>query len=467
MSKELLVAGVIVAVCLGVTVLAFKQPAKSTPADQTEVASAEYPDASTSPSSMTPMDSFGRDNLQAPPGTADLNINRPFDNLGGPSTANPFPGASSQSVVGLPGSSSLPPVGASPISDMPTTPDATGTDRVHVVKRGDTLTEISKRYYGTTRHWQKIKEANQVDPDGLSEGTKLTIPALATTDTASTPAVAPSGDGPLYVVKKNDTYYKIAKQELGDASRAKEIEKLNKVSAADLRPGMKLALPSRGARETAASVETPALTVGDGRTHTVGKDEYLTDISKKYYGSTKHWRAIEKANPGIDPDRLKVGQKLVIPEVSGGTTATPAVAGEGEYVIVAGDTFEVIAGKVLGDKKQHKRIAEANPGVDSSRLRIGQKLKLPAGARGSDASLPAPTSPLTRDPVRSTPLPISEPAPVTPFPGPTFPAPTTLPSPAPAADPWNLGGGTGGTGAASVPANPWSDVGDSTPAPIR
>ncbi len=46
-----------------------------------------------------------------------------------------------------------------------------------------------------------------------------------------------------------------------------------------------------------------------------------------------------------------------------------------EHVVVKGDTFSTLAKKY---SVTSKAIAEANPGVDSSRLKIGQKLKIPA-----------------------------------------------------------------------------------------
>lgn len=52
----------------------------------------------------------------------------------------------------------------------------------------------------------------------------------------------------------------------------------------------------------------------------------------------------------------------------------PVVAGPDEYVIKAGDTFSKIAralGTTLAD------IQAVNPGVDSGKLKVGQKIKLP------------------------------------------------------------------------------------------
>ncbi len=51
--------------------------------------------------------------------------------------------------------------------------------RTHVVKKGDTLQKISKKYYGTTKNWRRICDANKnvlKDCDTLIPGTKLVIP---------------------------------------------------------------------------------------------------------------------------------------------------------------------------------------------------------------------------------------------------------------------------------------------------
>lgn len=51
--------------------------------------------------------------------------------------------------------------------------------RTYVVRKGDTLQSISKKFYNTTRNWRKIHEANKStlkDPNKLTIGTKLVIP---------------------------------------------------------------------------------------------------------------------------------------------------------------------------------------------------------------------------------------------------------------------------------------------------
>jgi len=58
-------------------------------------------------------------------------------------------------------------------------PKETKQSRTYVVKKGDTLQKISEKYYGTTKRWNKIYQANKKtikDFDKLTEGTKLVIP---------------------------------------------------------------------------------------------------------------------------------------------------------------------------------------------------------------------------------------------------------------------------------------------------
>src|SRR5690606_10632350 len=65
-----------------------------------------------------------------------------------------------------------------PIEPIPVAPPPASVERTHTVAKGDTLGEISKQYYGTTKHWKKIRDINQCDENGLAVGQKLTIPAI-------------------------------------------------------------------------------------------------------------------------------------------------------------------------------------------------------------------------------------------------------------------------------------------------
>jgi len=58
-------------------------------------------------------------------------------------------------------------------------PEKIKTTRFHIVRKEETLSAISRQYYGTPDKWQKILQANKKvikDPNKLQPGTKLTIP---------------------------------------------------------------------------------------------------------------------------------------------------------------------------------------------------------------------------------------------------------------------------------------------------
>jgi LysM repeat protein len=71
--------------------------------------------------------------------------------------------------------------------------------------------------------------------------------------------------------------------------------------------------------------------------------------------------------------KLEEGAKRPMASAKGGSKE-PVVAGPDEYVIKHGDTFSKI-GKAHGCTAAD--IAAVNPGVDSSHLNVGQKIKLP------------------------------------------------------------------------------------------
>ncbi len=56
-----------------------------------------------------------------------------------------------------------------------------------------------------------------------------------------------------------------------------------------------------------------------GRVYVVKKGESLGSISKKVYGTTKHWKDIQAANRDVipDPTRMRPGIELRLPRIGG------------------------------------------------------------------------------------------------------------------------------------------------------
>ncbi len=133
-----------------------------------------------------------------------------------------------------------------------------------------------------------------------------------------------------------------------------------------------------------------------GGTHTVAKNETLGDISATHYGTTKHWRKIVEANPGLDPARLKIGQVLQIPVVEAAPVAAgPVAGGPDTYTVKKGDSYYTIAKKALGSSSRWREIERLN-NIPAEDLRVGTVIKLPAkenagAAPGPDGAI-APQS---------------------------------------------------------------------------
>lgn len=165
--------------------------------------------------------------------------------------------------------------------------------------------------------------------------------------------------------------------------------------------------------------------------HVVQPGETLSSIAVKHYGSTKYVKDIMKANPKVDPKRLYVKAKLVIPDLPGAvgakaadekpTIAAPAVKTTDKvaakttekttekvsikepqkstekviapvppadpnrsYTVQPGEGWYDLARKFLGDGKNYPELYEYNKervGGDPHLLRAGTVIELPPRAK--------------------------------------------------------------------------------------
>ena len=80
------------------------------------------------------------------------------------------------------------------------------------------------------------------------------------------------------------------------------------------------------------------------------------------------------ANLQASVTKLEEAQKRPAVADKKGGGGGPVVAGPGEYIIKPGDTFAKIA---RAQGMSPADVATVNPGIDSSKLKVGQKIKLP------------------------------------------------------------------------------------------
>lgn len=128
----------------------------------------------------------------------------------------------------------------------------------HRVQPGDTFATLSQTYYGNVKYSKFLAESNPgvSDPGRLALGSTVKIPPLPSDIDArmasAAPAKAPpstvAGEKRTYKVKSGDSFYRIAKEQLGNAERWKELMELNKSlvhgDPTALQPGQTLILPN-------------------------------------------------------------------------------------------------------------------------------------------------------------------------------------------------------------------------------
>lgn len=156
-------------------------------------------------------------------------------------------------------------------------------------------------------------------------------------------------------------------------------------------------------------VSPPAPRDTGTKTYKIKEGDYLITIAEAEYGDGELWTAIKNANPGLDENRLKIGQEIKLPSkaeiersaagqfATPGRTTTPGstdaaaqpttptskpapAASRATYKVETGDTLTRIAKKILGDGKRWREIYELNRDKISSPdvVVVGTELKLPA-----------------------------------------------------------------------------------------
>jgi nucleoid-associated protein YgaU len=125
---------------------------------------------------------------------------------------------------------------------------------------------------------------------------------------------------------------------------------------------------------------SPTSATAGPREHVVASGETLSSIAARFLGSESRWAEIAKANPGVNPNSMRVGTKLAIPSVaSGSPSAGTRTASASDYVVKAGDTLTGIARQTMGSA-DWESIYEANRsviGANPAALRVGMRLSIP------------------------------------------------------------------------------------------
>jgi len=105
-------------------------------------------------------------------------------------------------------------------------------------------------------------------------------------------------------------------------------------------------------------------------------DTFAT-IAKKFFGDSEKWTIIARANPLMDPNKLRPGTVVMVPVDPDNIQGRENLAGFQIHTIKSGDSLSTIAKQYYGKASLWGVIASANPEVNPDRLKVGSKLKIP------------------------------------------------------------------------------------------
>jgi LysM repeat protein len=151
----------------------------------------------------------------------------------------------------------------------------------------------------------------------------------------------------------------------------------------------------------------PVVPEATGTEYKVVKGDTLAKIAKNNHITLK---ALEDANPGVTPTRLTIGKKLIIPAgasvapttmgTSAGTeTSAVSTGGTETYTVKPGDTLTRIA-------KAHNttvKLLEAANNLTTTKIKVNQKLKIPAKPEAAAPVTAPPAAPVVPEPMTPPP----------------------------------------------------------------
>ena len=142
------------------------------------------------------------------------------------------------------------------------------------------------------------------------------------------------------------------------------------------------------AMDTNTYVQPPIETM-TGADYKIIKGDTLEKIAKKYGVSPK---ALENANPKINPKKMKIGDRVVIPAAAPKAAAISAPGDAGSknsYVVKPGDSL----GKIAKSHGTTVNAIKAANNLTTDRINVKQVLKIPSKAEA------APVAPALAPPV--------------------------------------------------------------------
>ncbi len=212
----------------------------------------------------------------------------------------------------------------------------------YILEEGDSL-EALARDFNTSKE-TIININSNLNLKQMTPGQRLQIPANRQFCPNGTP----------YRIKSGDTLYQIARRY--ETTVADILQANPGINPTSLRVGMIICIP------------VPPQQCSNGFVYVIQSGDTLYSLAIRYKTTVD---AILKANPGLDPTQLAIGQKICIPSAK---VPRPRPCPGSIYTVVAGDTIYSLARRY---NTTVDAILQANPDLNPDRLMIGQKICIP------------------------------------------------------------------------------------------
>jgi len=172
----------------------------------------------------------------------------------------------------------------------------------YIVKKGDSLSKISLKEYGTIRYYNALAVYNDIEnPDFIKTGWVIDVPPLQ--------KLLDYVYDEIYTIKKGDNLSKICKAKYGTNKYVNALALYNDIENINLiRTNQTLFIPNiNKIKELSHNHQTNIY-------HTINNGETLEFLSKKYY-KTKVFANYLKEYNCLDSDYLKPNTKIFIPSL--------------------------------------------------------------------------------------------------------------------------------------------------------
>jgi LysM repeat protein len=159
------------------------------------------------------------------------------------------------------------------------------------------------------------------------------------------------------------------------AAASQEFQPTNQVITNEANPPVP---PQVTTMTPAVPAANPADNPGTGADYVVKSGDTFSHIASNKKVTVK---ALVEANPGVEPTKLQIGQKLHIPAPAAATMQTASVGapatdphtGDPLYTVRSGDTLI----KIAQDHKTTVRALRTANNLRTDSIKVGQKLKIP------------------------------------------------------------------------------------------